>query len=124
MTDKNLNPPAHVPRELIVDFDTFNPPDGVNDYHRAISHSHDFPDIFWTPYRGGYWVATRGEDLTVLLKDYENFGSYPKTIPKEEATPIPLYPFEADPKNIWSVDDDDQGHDNMDHGAMPGMKMD
>jgi hypothetical protein len=35
---------------------------------------------------------------------------------------VHVYPYEADPKNIWSTDDDDQGHDNMDHSAMPGMK--
>ena len=34
-----------------------------------------------------------------------------------------VYPFETDPKKIWSTDDDDEGHDNMDHSAMPGMKM-
>jgi hypothetical protein len=37
---------------------------------------------------------------------------------------VHVYPFETDPRRIWSVDDDDQGHDNMDHAAMPGMKMD
>ena len=37
---------------------------------------------------------------------------------------VHVYPFEADPKKIWSVDTDDDGHDNMDHAAMPGMKMD
>jgi len=36
---------------------------------------------------------------------------------------VHVYPFETDLKKIWSTDDDDQGHDNMDHGAMPGMKM-
>lgn len=36
---------------------------------------------------------------------------------------VHVYPNETDPKKIWSVDDDDQGHDNMDHAAMPGMKM-
>jgi hypothetical protein len=36
---------------------------------------------------------------------------------------VHVYPYEADPKKIWSTDDDDQGHDNMDHSAMPGMKM-
>ncbi len=36
---------------------------------------------------------------------------------------VHVYPFETDPKKIWSVDDDDHGHDNMDHDAMPGMKM-
>lgn len=37
---------------------------------------------------------------------------------------VHIYPYETDPKKIWSTNDDDQGHDNMDHAAMPGMKMD
>ncbi len=37
---------------------------------------------------------------------------------------VHVYPYETEPKLIWSTDDDSQGHDNMDHGAMPGMKMD
>jgi hypothetical protein len=36
---------------------------------------------------------------------------------------VHIYPYESDPKKIWSTMDDDQGHDNMDHSAMPGMKM-
>ncbi|AXC09792.1 hypothetical protein ACPOL_0415 [Acidisarcina polymorpha] len=36
---------------------------------------------------------------------------------------VHVYPFETDPKKVWSIDDDDQGHDNMDHSAMPGMKI-
>jgi hypothetical protein len=35
---------------------------------------------------------------------------------------VHVYPYEKDPKKVWSTDDDDQGHDNMDHSAMPGMK--
>jgi hypothetical protein len=35
---------------------------------------------------------------------------------------VHVYPYETDPKKIWSIDDDD-GHDNMDHAAMPGMNM-
>lgn len=27
-------------------------------------------------------------------------------------------------KNVWSIDDHDSSHDNMNHTAMPGMKMD
>lgn len=37
---------------------------------------------------------------------------------------VHVYPNEADPRKVWSVDDDDNGHDNMDHSSMPGMKMD
>jgi hypothetical protein len=36
---------------------------------------------------------------------------------------VHVYPYESDPKKIWAVDDDNMGHDNMDHSAMPGMKM-
>ena len=36
---------------------------------------------------------------------------------------VHVYPYETDPKKIWSTDDDDNGHDNMDHSAMPGMKV-
>jgi hypothetical protein len=36
---------------------------------------------------------------------------------------VHVYPYETEPKKIWSTDDDGQGHDNMDHAAMPGMNM-
>ena len=36
---------------------------------------------------------------------------------------VHVYPYEADPKLVWSTMDDDEGHDNMDHSSMPGMKM-
>lgn len=36
---------------------------------------------------------------------------------------VHVYPYETDPKKVWSVDDDDQGHDKMDHLPMPGMNM-
>ena len=36
---------------------------------------------------------------------------------------VHIYPYESDPKKIWSTDHDDHGHDNMDHSAMAGMEM-
>lgn len=36
---------------------------------------------------------------------------------------VHVYPYETDPRKIWSTEDDDHGHDNMDHSTMPGMKM-
>jgi len=36
---------------------------------------------------------------------------------------VHVYPYETDPKKVWSVDDDAAGHDNMDNSAMPGMDM-
>ena len=36
---------------------------------------------------------------------------------------VHVYPYETDPKMIWSIDDDAAGHDNMDDSPMPGMSM-
>jgi hypothetical protein len=36
---------------------------------------------------------------------------------------VHVYPYETDPKEVWSTDDHGSGHDNMDHSAMAGMKM-
>jgi hypothetical protein len=36
---------------------------------------------------------------------------------------VHVYPYETDPAKIWSIEDDDHDHDNMDDSAMPGMKM-
>lgn len=36
---------------------------------------------------------------------------------------VHVYPYETDPKKVWSTEDDDKGHDNMDHSSMAGMKM-
>jgi hypothetical protein len=36
---------------------------------------------------------------------------------------VHVYPYESDPKKVWSTDHDDHGHDNMDHSAMTGMEM-
>lgn len=36
---------------------------------------------------------------------------------------VHVYPYETSAEKVWSTDDDDQGHDNMDHSVMPGMKM-
>ena len=35
---------------------------------------------------------------------------------------VHVYPNESDPAKVWATDDHD-GHDNMEHDAMPGMKM-
>jgi hypothetical protein len=36
---------------------------------------------------------------------------------------VHVYPYESDPAKVWSTSDDEDGHDNMDHSAMPGMKL-
>jgi hypothetical protein len=58
--------PAHVPPELVVDFDYREPPGHTADVHLAWKMLHDGPDIVWSPHHGGYWIATRAADIDVM----------------------------------------------------------
>ena len=91
--------PAHVPAELVFDFDIYNPPGAETDFHLALKRLHDenYPDIFWSTANGGHWIAIRGEDIHKFFADYEHFSSHKLTVPTSSAPPFPLYPIFADP---------------------------
>jgi cytochrome P450 len=91
--------PAHVPPELVFDFDVYNPPGAETDFHGALKRLHDdnYPDIFWSTANGGHWVAIRGEDIHKVFADYQNFSNHRLTVPESSAPPVPLYPIFADP---------------------------
>jgi hypothetical protein len=36
---------------------------------------------------------------------------------------VHVYPYQTDPKKIWSTNDEEMGRDSMDHSSMPGMQM-
>ena len=47
--------PAHIPLDLIVDFDMYNVPGGSEDVQAAYAeYQRSGPDIFWTPRNGGH----------------------------------------------------------------------
>lgn len=95
--------PAHVPAELVFDFDVYNPPGAQDDYHLAFHalHEQGVPDIFWTPQRGGHWVATRGEDIYHIFKDYEQFSSEWSTVPREEHGRLPPIHFNPPQHTVY-----------------------
>ena len=67
--------PAHVPRDLVFDFDFTSPSGHRQDVHRAWKSSvGGAPDIFWTPRNGGHWVAIRADDIDVMQVDHERFS--------------------------------------------------
>ena len=82
--------PAHVPSHLVHDFDIYNPPNAADDYHMSLKvlHGDAMPDIFWTPRNGGHWIATRGDDIYHILKDYDHFSSKQLTVPLVEHAPM------------------------------------
>jgi cytochrome P450 len=95
---KNTRLPSHVPESLYRDFDIYAPPGFEDDYHLALKRAHALcPDIFWSPYQGGHWVAIRGEDIYHMFKDYEYFSNEVGTVPKEERSSLRLLPKESDP---------------------------
>jgi cytochrome P450 len=87
--------PDHVPPELVVDFDYMSPPGAQDDVHLAWKSLHAGPDIVWSPYYGGHWIATRGEDIEAMQKDHTRFSHRSVNIPPLNETQ--LVPLELDP---------------------------
>ncbi|MEX3947981.1 cytochrome P450 [Paraburkholderia sp. EG287B] len=92
---KGWTVPDHVPRDLVVDFDYMNPPDAQDDVHLAWKSLHAGPDIVWSPYYGGHWIATRGEDIEAMQKDHTRFSHQSVNIPPLNESR--LVPLELDP---------------------------
>lgn len=84
LTDDQTTPvPAHVPVDLVYDFDFYNmgAEVDVHRFYRALHDRPDVPDIFWTPRNGGHWVVTRYADLVRVFEDRETFSSRQQLIP-------------------------------------------
>jgi len=88
--------PDHVPASLVRDFDYRDFPGHDRDVHLAWKQLHDGPDMFWSPRHGGYWVATRADDIDVMQTDHERFSYRHITVPPQKDFP-PLAPLEFDP---------------------------
>ena len=91
--------PAHVPANLVFEFDLYHLPGAEQDFHLALKRLHEqgCPDIFWSPCNGGHWVIARGEDILKIQADFEHFSNANLTVPRSARPPIPLYPIFADP---------------------------
>lgn len=98
MTVEIAQKPAHVPTELVFDFDYTAPAGHETDVHLAWNSLHDegVPDILWTPRHGGHWLATRAEDIDVMQLDHERFSHSSITVP-QGSTGARLLPLEYDP---------------------------
>ena len=90
--------PAHVPPELVFDFDLFDIPGAQEDVQLAIrAFQQDCPDIFWTPRNGGHWVATRADDIALMQRDWEHFSNDEYLVPRKPAGSSKEIPLECDP---------------------------
>jgi cytochrome P450 len=96
MNTPTIPRPAHVPSELVRDFDFREFPGHETDVHLAWKALHEGPDLFWSPRHGGYRVATRADDIDAMQADHERFSYRHVTVPIQADFP-PLAPLEYDP---------------------------
>jgi cytochrome P450 len=90
--------PAHVPPELVVDFDLYDPPGADTDFHGAWKALQDrAPDIVWTTANGGHWIALRGKQIHEIFSDYVHFSSKVIIVPRERGDLIKVKPTTLDP---------------------------
>lgn len=88
--------PAHIPLELVRDFDFYALGGEGVDVHRVWKRvQEEEPEIFWTPRNGGHWVVTRAAQIAEVQDDWEHFSQGATSIPRP-TTPI-FRPINLDP---------------------------
>lgn len=87
--------PAHVPDHLVVDIDFLNIPDSGDDPQSAWKQFRGKGPLVWSPYNGGHWVVTEGDDIGKIWRDTKRFSSKRIIIP--DLGYETLLPIEADP---------------------------
>lgn len=98
--DRHRTPrPAHVPEALVRDIDMYAPDHIDEGYHeawRALQRP-DMPELVWTPFTGGHWIATRSELIHEIYTDPERFSSEVIFLPKEAGEKYLMVPTRMDP---------------------------
>ncbi len=91
--------PAHVPAARVVEFDLYHPPGVESGFHEAWQtlHAPEIPDLVWTPYNGGHWLATRGKVIAEVFADYARFSARVYLVPKEVGEQHQMLPVILDP---------------------------
>jgi cytochrome P450 len=93
-----VEPPLHVPSELVYDFDLYNIPGAAEDVQAAFAAvQREAPGIFWTPRNGGHWVATRTSDIIEIQRDYHHFSHKEIALPPFPPGTPPIIPIGLDP---------------------------
>jgi cytochrome P450 len=65
---------ADVPQELIVDYDIYDHA-RAEVVHTELAEIRERHRVAWTNATGGYWIATRAEDMHAILRNPEVFSS-------------------------------------------------
>lgn len=91
--------PDNVPPERVYPIDMYAL-DGIeNGYHEAWKQVQKpgMPNLIWTPFTGGHWIATNGETVRDIYSDPTRFSSEVIFLPKEAGEKYQMVPTRMDP---------------------------
>lgn len=91
--------PSHVPADRVYEIDMYAL-DGIEEgYHEAWKRIQQpgVPDLIWTPFTGGHWIATNGETVKEVYNDPSRFSSEVIFLPKEAGEKYQMVPTRMDP---------------------------
>lgn len=88
--------PAHVPADLVVDFDIFDPT-LANDFISKLNAMREKTPVAYSPHNGGHWIALRYEDIRTVLTDPTVFSSWPASVPRSIHEQNRMLPIAYDP---------------------------
>jgi cytochrome P450 len=89
--------PAHVPAQLVVDFDLWNGPEIRGDPYIGLARLHDGPAIFYTPRNEGHWVPRTARIAREVMEDHSRFSADLHYNPRMDETGPRLIPAQVDP---------------------------
>ncbi|HEY0094905.1 MAG TPA: cytochrome P450 [Archangium sp.] len=93
--------PAHVPPELVYEYDIAMDPRLLDDPHaRMRSLIREAPPIFFSPFNGGQWMVTRKKTIVDMTTNPEVFSSGVLDVSGEQKDPqqgLKLIPIGMDP---------------------------
>jgi len=91
--------PSHVPDDRVFDIDMYAL-DGIEEgYHEAWKRVQrpGVPEMIWTPFTGGHWIATTGDTVREIYHDPARFSSEIIFLPKEAGEKYQMVPTRMDP---------------------------
>jgi len=89
--------PAHVPPELVYEFDIYADQRVNNDVQTSYAAAVEAaPDIFWSPANGGHWLVKRMDAISAVATDPEHFSVREMQIPRVPNPPF-FIPLSLDP---------------------------
>ena len=91
--------PPNVPADRVYEIDMYAL-DGLDEgYHEAWKRIQrpGVPELIWTPFTGGHWIATSGSAIAEIYGDPTRFSSEVIFLPKEAGEKYAMVPTRMDP---------------------------